>query len=148
MLETLRVDERIMVKKQHVIVRGESGHFAKGMSANPGGRSNAWRAFRALARTHCPRAIHVLAENMGDENGHVRNFACSKMIEIGYGKIPAFEPESVEGDGLKRVLGYDLSKLSVEQLKTLRDLIALARTSETVEGEMVDVTPGAESDEG
>lgn len=85
---------------------------------------------------------------MGDENGHVRNFACSKMIEIGYGKIPAFEPESAEGDGLKRVLGYDLSKLSVEQLKTLRDLIALARTSETVEGEMVDVTPEAESNEG
>ena len=136
-----------MVKKQHVIVRGESGHFAKGMSANPGGRSNAWRAFRALARTHCPRAIHVLAENMGDENGHVRNFACSKMIEIGYGRIPAFDPEGegAEGDGLKRVLGYDLSKLSVEQLKTLRDLIALARTSETVEGEVVDVTPEAES---
>lgn len=84
---------------------------------------------------------------MAHPNGHVSNFACSKMIEIGYGKIPAFEPEGEVGDGMKRLLGYDLSKLSVEQLKTLRDLIALARTSETVEGEVIDVTP-EESDEG
>jgi HEAT repeat protein len=57
-----------------------------GPSVNPGGRPKVIAHVRDLARKHTPAAIQALADNLTDENGHVRNAAAMALLDRAWGR--------------------------------------------------------------
>ena len=71
--------------------RGKGRPFAKGNSANPGGRPRVVHDVRALAQSHVPAAIATLQEIAADRDAHpgARVAAAKELLDRAVGRAPA-----------------------------------------------------------
>lgn len=60
--------------------------FEKGKSGNPGGRPKGYAEFQATCRKHSPRALKVMLENLGAEDGRLRQAAAEALWDRAWGK--------------------------------------------------------------
>lgn len=105
--------------------RDDKGRFVKGCRKPEGsGRQRMTMTaaeLRELARDACPDALKSLIYLSEHGTAAVRVQACRELLDRAYGK--ALLPVEVAGPV---PVSYDLSRLSVEQLRALREIVRQA----------------------
>jgi hypothetical protein len=108
--------------------------FQKGMSANPGGRPKGIKEIRELAQQFVPRAIYTIVRLMDDENvkESVRLAAAIELMNRGYGR-----PEQAISISHER---KPVDLMTTEDIQRLLQESRMSRQTDTIEGEVIDVT--------
>jgi hypothetical protein len=103
---------------------GELRPWGKGVSGNPGGRSDAMKRALRLARDTSHEAMELLLEMMRDKNEDPRiRFACATaVLDRGLGKPTAGLPVADHTPG-----SADLSHLTPQQRRELSATLARVR---------------------
>src|SRR5271170_570654 len=95
MRSTKRVRTRRLTRE---IAREAHGKFAKGVSANPGGRPKGKSEFAALAREHSPECLERLLYWVRSEHESASVNACRLIIERGYGRVETADHVVLNGE--------------------------------------------------
>ena len=101
-----------------------------GQSGNPGGRPQALKDVRDLARAHTPKAIERLAAMLDHEDGRVVVAAATSLLDRAWGR-----PE--------QSVVADVSVTSSVDVEALRATLE-ARLARLVAGQVVEALPAAE----
>jgi hypothetical protein len=105
------------------IRRRKNGTFPKGVSGNPGGRPKEEREIVEAIRRRADEIVAGLLRAALAKKPNVK--ASSELLNRAYGKAKqVVELTGADGGPLQ----VDLSKLSTEQVRQLRELVAVAST--------------------
>ena len=90
--------------------------YQPGVSKPPPPHLPAWQTLAKEARKHGAKAVQVLAEALDHRDAKVRIVAARELLDRGFGKAPLVQAD----EPVKQTI--DLSRLSDEQLRALRDM--------------------------
>jgi hypothetical protein len=109
--------------------RGPGRPFKKGESGNPSGRKPVPENVKEALKALTPFAVRRLGELIEDDNGKVAVTAVKEVLDRNLGKAPqTLELANKDGKPFE-TRTIDPSKLTTDQLRNLRELIALATAS-------------------
>ncbi len=96
------------------IKRDSAGHFAPGVSANPGGRVKVPDEVKAALRAASPEAVQVLIELLHDKKSLIRLEAAKTILDRAYGKPVQAQDVSLDMAGSVDVLAQ-IRRVAMEQ---------------------------------
>jgi hypothetical protein len=97
------------------IARAVGGHFVKGVSANPGGRSGSLQHVRSLMQPHAERYVAELVRLFGDPDPQIRLAALREFGDRLLGK----PVQTVESDA--RVQTLDIGSLYLQAVRQVNE---------------------------
>lgn len=109
--------------------RGPGKPFPKGQSGNPSGRKPIPEDVKAALKALTPVAVRRLGELLESDNERVAVEAVKEALNRNLGKAPQTVELTGKDGGPVETRQVDPSKLTTEQLKQLRELLALAAQS-------------------
>lgn len=106
--------------------RGKGRPFKKGQTGNAGGRPKIPKDVKQAFTEMNPKAARRLAELLESYDEKVAMRAVEYVIDRNLGRVPQGIELTGKDGGPIHTAKVDTSKLTVEQLKQLRELVALA----------------------